>query len=199
MASWLTRRGGPYRSSTRALMKSISSCAALMQHKTPADRRIHRLALSALVLLVAWSCAARADDALEKTARLEIAPAPLANALVQLSAESGIQIAVADVDVAHLQSKGLSGEYAIRDALQALLKDTGLSFVRVGATAVAIRPRRGWASGCRAEWQPFTERQRTRFAVVARTRLRRQLSAFTALSRCDRLRPACADRAGAHD
>ena len=114
-----------------------------MTQKTAADRRIHRLALSALVLLAAWALAARADDVLEKTVRVEIAPAPLANALVQLSAESGIQIAVADVDVSHLQSKGLSGEYALRDALQALLKNTGLSFVQVGATTVAIRAAAG--------------------------------------------------------
>jgi hypothetical protein len=114
-----------------------------MTQKPAADRRIQRLALSALVLLIAWASAARADDVLEKTVHVEIAPAPLANALVQLSAESGIQIAVADVDVSHLQSKGLSGQYAVRDALQALLKNTGLSFVRVGATTVAIRAAAG--------------------------------------------------------
>lgn len=120
-------------------MKFVFNCVAVMLQKTAADRRLHRLALSALVLLVAWASAARADDVLEKTVRVEIAAAPLANALVQLSAESGIQIAVADVDVAHLQSKGLSGEYSVRDALQALLKNTGLSFALVGATSVAIR------------------------------------------------------------
>jgi hypothetical protein len=120
-------------------MKSIYKRAALMACRTAADLQIRRVLWPALVLLIGWAVGARADDALEKTARFEITPAPLANALVQFSAQSGIQVAIADADVAHLQSKGLRGEYSARDALQALLQNTGLSFAPVGATAVAIR------------------------------------------------------------
>lgn len=120
-------------------MKSIYRRAALMACRTGADLKLRQVLWPALILLIGWAVAARADDALEKTARFEITSAPLANALVQFSAQSGIQVAVADADVAHLQSQGLRGDYSSRDALQALLQDTGLSFAPVGATAVAIR------------------------------------------------------------
>jgi hypothetical protein len=54
---------------------------------------------AALLVLVVWTAVARADDPLDRNVHFAIASAPLANALVQFSAQSGVQIAVADADV----------------------------------------------------------------------------------------------------
>jgi len=80
-----------------------------------------------------------ADDVLDKHVHFDIAAAPLSNALIQFSAQSGVQVAVADADVSHLQSKGLNGDHSVQEALGDLLHDSGLSFSRVGAATVAIR------------------------------------------------------------
>jgi hypothetical protein len=105
--------------------------------------RITRASLLLLAALLAVCMApmelARADDLLDKRVHFDIAAVPLSNALVQFSAQSGVQVAVADADVAHLRSKGLNGDHSVQEALGDLLHDSGLSFSRVGATMVAIR------------------------------------------------------------
>ena len=99
-----------------------------------------RLLLAALLAVcVTPMQLARADALLDKRVHFEIAAVPLSNALVQFSAQSGVQVAVADADVAHLQSQGLNGDHSVQEALGDLLRGSGLSFSRVGATMVAIR------------------------------------------------------------
>ena len=98
-----------------------------------------RVAGAALAMWIAGSACARAADFLDRNARFDIAAAPLSTALLQFSSQSGVQVAVADADVAPLRSKAISGEYSIRDALSNLLRDTGLSFSPVGTAMVAIR------------------------------------------------------------
>jgi hypothetical protein len=98
-----------------------------------------RVAGAALAMWIAGSAGARAADFLDRNARFDIAAAPLATALLQFSSQSGVQVAVADADVAPLRSKAITGEYSIRDALGNLLRDTGLSFSPVGTAMVAIR------------------------------------------------------------
>jgi hypothetical protein len=83
--------------------------------------------------------AAYAADTLDREVSFTITPASLANALVQFSLQSGVQVAIADTDVANLQSGGLTGTYPAHDALAQLLHGTGLEFSRVGASTVAIR------------------------------------------------------------
>lgn len=98
-----------------------------------------RSALVVLMMIVAGSMPARADDSLDREVNFNIAPATLAKALVQYSLQSGVQLAVADSDVANVQSGGLTGMYSAHDALAQLLHGTGLAFSRVGASTVAIR------------------------------------------------------------
>jgi hypothetical protein len=98
-----------------------------------------RVAGAALAIWIACSACARAADFLDRNARFDIAAAPLSTALLQFSSQSGVQVAVADADVAPLRSKAITGEYSIRDALNNLLRDTGLSFSPVGTAMVAIR------------------------------------------------------------
>jgi len=98
-----------------------------------------RVAGAALAMWIAGSACARAGDFLDRNARFDIAAAPLSTALLQFSSQSGVQVAVADADVAPLRSRAITGEYSIRDALSNLLRDTGLSFSPVGTAMVAIR------------------------------------------------------------
>ncbi|MGO9424377.1 MAG: STN domain-containing protein [Steroidobacteraceae bacterium] len=106
----------------------------------PANKvRIHLVGFTAFVASFAWLATARADDVLDRGVRFQIAASPLSSALIEFSAQSGIQVAVADADVAHLHASGVNGVYPIREALQILLRGTGLEFSRVGAETVAMR------------------------------------------------------------
>jgi len=98
-----------------------------------------RIAAAALLVLAARLPVAHAEDVLDREVRFHIAPASLATALIELSAASNVQIAVADADVAQLQSGAVEGSYSVRAALGILLRGTGLEFSRVGAATVAIR------------------------------------------------------------
>jgi hypothetical protein len=81
---------------------------------------IQRIVLAAFVVTIAWLATARADDILERGVRFHISAAPLASALIEFSTQSGIQVAVADADVAHLNSNGVNGTLPIRAALKQL-------------------------------------------------------------------------------
>ncbi len=101
--------------------------------------RTHRIAFALLALFTAWIAPARADEVLDRSVRFDIPAAPLASALIEFSTQSGIQVAVADKDVAHLQSKAVAGEYPIHQVLDMLLHGTSLEYSRIGASTVAIR------------------------------------------------------------
>jgi hypothetical protein len=133
-------------------VRFTSKRVMIISRRLGADWRRFRALWPALVVLGVWTGAARADDPLGRNVHFAIAPAPLANALVQFSAQSGVQIAVADADVAQLQSKGLSGDYPVRAALGVLLQGTGLTFAPIGATTVAIRAAAGGALGTSAQF-----------------------------------------------
>jgi hypothetical protein len=100
---------------------------------------MQRIALAAFALTIAWLGAARADDVLDRGVHFNISPSPLASALIDFSTQSGIQVAVADADVSHVQTNGVSGTFPVRAALSILLRGTGLEFSRVGVETVVIR------------------------------------------------------------
>lgn len=102
--------------------------------------RIRRLAaLLATAAALMGVSTARADDPLERGVDFHISAAPLGNALIEFSTQSGIQVAAADADVSRVQSNGVTGKFQVREALGLLLKGTGLEFSRAGAQTVAIR------------------------------------------------------------
>lgn len=92
-----------------------------------------------LVWMMCGAVAAHAADVLDREVNFHIASAPLSSALLEFSAQSGVQVAVADSDVSHVNSSALDGAYPIQQALSMLLHGTGLEFARVGADTVAIR------------------------------------------------------------
>lgn len=75
--------------------------------------------------------------------QFHISPSPLASALIEFSTQSGVQVAVADADVAQLRSGGVNGTFTVGSALGELLRGTGLEFSRVGTQTVAIRAASG--------------------------------------------------------
>jgi hypothetical protein len=101
--------------------------------------RIRRLVFAAFMLSFAWNGVAHADDVLDRSVQFNVAPAPLGNALIDFSTQSGVQVAVADSDVSQLKSGGVTGVYPVREALRILLHGTGLEFSRVGDKTLAIR------------------------------------------------------------
>lgn len=68
-----------------------------------------------------------------------IPPQPMASALRQLAAESGLQIAFTTGDIGNLQGKGVQGAMSARQALTQLLAGTGVTFRFTGQNTVALR------------------------------------------------------------
>lgn len=101
-------------------------------------RTITMLLLVACAAAVFASAAAVAQNTGQSRA-FNIPPQPLASALRQLAAESGLQIAFTTEDVGNLQSKGVQGSMSARQALSRLLAGTGVSFQFTGQSTVALR------------------------------------------------------------
>jgi hypothetical protein len=122
---------------TKAQMAYLFDHALAMARSS--EPLVRRIALPAFVVMIAWLATARAEDLLDQEARFQIAALPLANALIEFSTQSGLQVAAAATDVANLKSNSVNGTLPSRVALSTLLRGTGLEFSRVGDETVAIR------------------------------------------------------------
>lgn len=111
-----------------------------------APSRLRWVAGAMLVVLLASVALVRADDLLGRSVRVDIPAEALSSALIQFSAQTGVQVAAADADVAHLQSPALQGDYTVQTALSRLLFHTGLAFASVGNNTIAIRRAPGAAA-----------------------------------------------------
>jgi hypothetical protein len=65
-----------------------------------------------MAVCLSWAALAHADDALNRNVHFDIRSASRGEALVEFAAQSGVQVAVADADVAPLQFDGLIGDYS---------------------------------------------------------------------------------------
>jgi hypothetical protein len=122
---------------TKATMEYLLDHEPAMAPRS--NHRVSPVILPAVVVMIAWLGIARADDLLDQGARFHISASPLASALIEFSTQSGLQVAAADADVAHLTSNGVNGTLPIRAALSTLLRGSGLEFSRVGVETVVIR------------------------------------------------------------
>ena len=135
----------PLKWSTEARMEySFDREAPMASQSKPLVRRV---VLAGFAVTMTWLTTARADDMLDRNVPFHISASPLAGALIEFSTQSGLQVAAADADIAHLTASGVNGTLPIRAALSMLLHGTGLEFSRVGAATVAIRPASGLAAG----------------------------------------------------
>jgi len=76
-----------------------------------------------------------AGGAFDQTITLEVAPNTLlAEALVRWGVETGVQVVMSDESVAMAKTKGVHGKQPARDALAALMHDSGLSYTVKGST-----------------------------------------------------------------
>lgn len=96
------------------------------------------LALGAAVL----PASGRAADVpvVEAARHFEIDAGPLDRALVQFGRSSGVLLSFSPEQAAGLRSAGLRGDFTPRQALQNLLRDSGLEAVRNAAGAYVLRP-----------------------------------------------------------
>ena len=93
------------------------------------------------VFLLGLACVvhpvAHADE-FDREISFNIAPEPLAVALLDFAEAAKIQVVTAGADLQQYRTNGLTGRYSVRAALQALLNGTGLAFREVGTGTVSI-------------------------------------------------------------
>ena len=100
--------------------------------------RLHRRPLAALVQALAFSLAL---PALAQNLRLDIPAQPLATALDQFARQAGLQLVFSPALAQGRQAPALSGERDLRQALDELLRGSGLDG-RVENGTLTIRPGR---------------------------------------------------------
>src|SRR5688572_8005901 len=81
-----------------------------------------------------------AGGKLDSKYAFEIPAQDVSSALLTLSEQANLQVMTASADLADVKSPGVTGERTVREALDALLKGTGLKFQVVAENAVAIGP-----------------------------------------------------------
>ena len=101
--------------------------------------RIKSVLLASFFIFTASIHSSLAASDLNSVARFDIPAGPLPNALLQFSAQSGIQVTSAAELVAQKRSSGVSGEFPAGQALTLLLMGTQLGFDPVDAHTVSIR------------------------------------------------------------
>src|SRR5262245_23651342 len=121
---------GPFESRGRSMLKSRTGQRVL--------RRMQRWSAGILgcVLLLNGAVAAAID--FSKQQRFHIPPQALSDALVQFSAQAGLQFTAPGAGTSQAHSGGVSGEYRPDAALRVLLQGTGFTFHIVDEGTVAI-------------------------------------------------------------
>jgi iron complex outermembrane recepter protein len=101
--------------------------------------RITSVLLASIFIFTASIRCSVAASELNSVAHFNIPAGPLPNALLQFSAQSGVQVTSAADLVAQKRSNGVSGEFPAGQALTLLLMGTQLSFDPVDTHTVSIR------------------------------------------------------------
>ena len=96
--------------------------------------------ISILLLACACALALAQSDALSRSVKVDIAPQPLAAALIEFSKQTGIQVVTAAPAVQNLMSSAVKGELPTAVALRRLLVGTKLEFQMLGPKTVGIGP-----------------------------------------------------------
>ena len=92
-----------------------------------------------VVLAVLAFAAARAQAQSDEVLTLDIPPQNAGSALLTLAKSSGMQIMLAGGRGANVEVEGLKGEYRLKEALAALLTDTGLTYEIASENVVVIQ------------------------------------------------------------
>src|SRR5512138_3084820 len=95
--------------------------------------------IGAVLLCCVLTRLACGGESAERIADFDIAAQPLSGALLQFSAQSGIQVLLANERVADRAAPSVRGRMASDTALRRLLAGTGLTFNRVDAGTIVLR------------------------------------------------------------
>lgn len=93
-------------------------------------------------ILTGMLVAASPIHAGEAARHYEIPPQPLASALKELAAAGSIQVAFVPAVVSDLHAPGIKGDFTIQQAVESILKDTGLTYSYDGGDVIVIRRER---------------------------------------------------------
>jgi outer membrane receptor protein involved in Fe transport len=75
---------------------------------------------------------------LESTVEISIDPQPLSSALLEFSAQTGMQVVTSGADVRALNASGVHGRVTVKEALEKLLSGSGLVFRLMGENTVGL-------------------------------------------------------------
>lgn len=89
-----------------------------------------------LTVLLLSGAAALAADA--SSVRFDIPPQSLESALLSFSAQAGVQLVVANETIKGMKTPGIQGEYSANNALELLLKGSGLTYRVTDEKTIAI-------------------------------------------------------------
>src|SRR5580658_8100844 len=91
------------------------------------------------ILLLSLWCAAAQADPLSRQVDFNIAAQRLAAAIIQFSEQAHVQVISSGIDVTDQTTPGVIGRYTVADALNALLKGTGLRYKAMNENTVSLQ------------------------------------------------------------
>ena len=103
-------------------------------------RRFNASHLMAVALVICLSCTAQANTDVAATHHINIAKSSVEQALKTLAQQTGVQLLFPFDLVKTLEAEPLSGNYTVMNALDILLKDTGLSGSLTDSGVITISP-----------------------------------------------------------
>ena len=104
-------------------------------HTTP----LHFLSLALGFIVALAGASAVADEALDEVSTFDIAPQPLADALLEFSQQANIQIVMVSATVKDIEAGGIVGDRTNREALELLLDDQALRYTQHDDRTVSIQ------------------------------------------------------------
>ena len=117
----------------------------------PLAHLVHALCLGAVVSLAGAPAQAQTAGQAEALRHYAIPAGPLEATLNRLGREAGLLIAFGSATTEGLRSRGVSGSYAVDDALARALAGTGLDAVRTAGGGYALRATTASATGAAAD------------------------------------------------
>ncbi len=119
-------------------MKNLTPFMGHAQKAATSTLRRGALHTGASALVLGAMLVATPATAASPSVRVEIEAQPLSTALYQFGVQTGLAIGFAEAKVKGKQAQALTGDYAPKEALEQLLKGSGLSYEFIDARTVRI-------------------------------------------------------------
>lgn len=122
--------------------------------RTPARGAASTLALA---IALAGGTALAQGEGPGGAATVKISAQPLDQALTELGAQAGVQIVVVSEDAAGLRARPIEGRFTGEEAVDLLLKDSGLIQRRINDRTIVIGSPERLAADAQASWLRFAQ------------------------------------------